>query len=282
MAKTHNFCSEYNYYEIIATLRKFLERTDSTNIRDAFLLRAELLSYIFSVDFLKDRYLTLVSESVSLLEEPNSMAIINRITKNVANKSLELRNSIENDSPKYLYYPSICDDKSKIIVQESLREFYCNNFSLSPFIFGFNLVHIEYYILSKPFLTSFFTSPNFDAAYFNTINLSVITSLIYYIEYQIASFYYDYNTKLTKNDLLTKINNDKNSERLKQIIKIIVLRPEIKLNDLVDAMKNLSDSTIKRALVKIAEYAHRKGELEAVKELIMIFDITVDDLNHFF
>lgn len=276
MAPKNSFNSEYNYYEIIATLRKFLERAHSANINEAFLLRAELLSYIFSVDILKKRYIGIVNETISLLEEKNTITTIERITENIAKKT---SNSTENDYPVYLYYPSIWDYESKIIVQESLRAFYSNNFSLNSIIFGFNLVHIEYYILSKPFLTSFFKSANFDVAYLSTINLTVITSLIYYIECQFASFYYVYNTEKFKKDLLKKINNDKYSKRLKRIIKTIVVDPHITLDDLAFIVDDVSKATIKRDLVLISKYGYNPGELNAVKELIMTYGFTVKDLD---
>ena len=210
------------------------------------------------------------------MEEKNTITTIERITENIAKKT---SNSTENDFPVYLYYPSIWDDESKIIVQESLRAFYSNNFSLNSIIFGFNLVHIEYYILSKPLLTSFFKSANFDVAYLSTINLTVITSLIYYIECQFASIYYVYNTEKFKKDLLKKINNDKYSKRLKRIIKTIVVDPHITLDDLAFIVDDMSKATIKRDFVLISKYGYNPGELNAVKELIMTFGFTVKDLD---
>lgn len=263
----------YNYYEIEAKLLSFISRVDITDINQTILLRTELLSYIFSIDFLKEYYIKRVNAVTELLDAQKDTITNYELMYDSFIKLGKAR--LEDNLPSLYYFPLVCLDEDKIVISNSLRNYYNNFVDMRKY--SFLISGVEYYVLSKVLIV-YLPENKFTTGYLTATIIGVIKGLVTYIEYRYSTQNYNYIKEINKPYFLRELKNAKLPDGAKKMLVSLVINPRQTINNLADNCC-YDTSSIRRMAKVISLIAKTEGEISGVRDAINIYNLKIEDLE---
>ena len=270
------FNSDTNYYEILNELA-ILKYKVMTNPQEAFVLRTEVLKYIFSEIILKTEFTSLVEREYEYQFKDNFFERAKYVHDKIKNlyKIEDSETTFERDS--YLYFPSIAlkDEQfiqNLVVCDDLMRFYYRANASIYEQISNNSLYGIEYNVIVDPGFNSLLRT-KFDKYYLASCLCCVLKNLMLHIEYTYCKTYYSENgiKQQKAYSVIKKIEQTKKPEILLKIIKELYKQPNITIEKLADILE-LSIETIKgkiKDLSKILRIRNSKASKTAVVEALI-------------
>lgn len=270
------FNSDTNYYEILNELA-ILKYKVMTNPQEAFVLRTEVLKYIFSVAILKNEFTNSVEKKYENQFEDDFFNRAKRVHDKIKNLYNIDDSEIEFDVSSKLYFPSIAlkDEQfiqNLVVCDDLMRFYYRANASIYEQISNNSLYGIEYNVIVDPGFNSLLRT-KFDKYYLASCLCCVLKVLMLHIEYTYCKTYYSENgiKQQKAYSVIKKIEQTKKPEILFKIIKELYIQPNITIEKLSETLE-LSIETIKgkiKDLSEILRIRNSKASKAAVVEALI-------------
>ena len=269
------FNSDTNYYEILNELA-ILKYKVMTNPQEAFVLRTEVLKYIFSVAILKNEFTNSVEKKYENQFKDDFFERAKCVHDEIKNLYNIEDSEIESDVSSNLYFPSIAlkDEQfiqNLVVCDDLMRFYYRANASIYEQISNKSLYGVEYNAIVDAGFNSLLRT-KFDKYYLASCLCSVLKSLMLHIEYTYCKTYYSENgiTQQKAYSVIKKIEQTKKPEILFKIIKELYRQPNITIEKLAETLE-LSIETIKgkiKDLSNILRIRNSKASKTAVVEAL--------------